>query len=92
MASVAESEWYQPCDPLWALVVPQSRCGAHRYSVPHSMVGLLVNKFKTRYLWPEAAAQQPSEGRDTGFRRATLTGSGIHAMGLVGGHNQTPFA
>jgi len=36
----------------------------------------------------------PSEGRDTGRRRAMMIGSGsdIHAMGLVDGHNQTPFA
>ena len=36
----------------------------------------------------------PSEERDTDCRRAMMIGSGsdIHAMGLVGGHNQTPFA
>jgi len=34
----------------------------------------------------------PSVCRDTGFKRATLTGSDTHAMGLVVGHNQTPFA
>jgi hypothetical protein len=34
----------------------------------------------------------PSDCRDSAFRRAALTGSDIHAMGLVGGHIQTPFA
>ena len=34
----------------------------------------------------------PSVCRNTGIKRATLTGSGVHAMRLVGGHNQTPFA
>jgi hypothetical protein len=34
----------------------------------------------------------PSVCRDTGFKRATLTGSDTHAMGLVVCHNQTPFA
>ena len=34
----------------------------------------------------------PSEGRDTSFKRATVTGSDTSVMGFVGGHNQTPFA
>ncbi len=34
----------------------------------------------------------PSDCRNTGIKRATLTGSGIHAMRMVGSHNQTPFA
>ena len=38
----------------------------------------------TASLNPPALQPQP--------RRATLIGSDIHAMGLVFGHNQTPFA
>ncbi len=34
----------------------------------------------------------PSDCRDSAFRRAALTGSGIPAMGLAAGHNQPPFA
>jgi len=40
----------------------------------------------------QQAPCSPSEGRDTGFKRATMTGSDIHVMGSVGGHIQTPFA
>jgi hypothetical protein len=41
-------------------------------------------------IWADCPS--PSVCRDTGFKRATLTGSDTHAMGLVVCHNQTPFA